>query len=157
MKKIILSIILSLITFAGFSQEDYAPEVPEIPVEMIFDKSLYSMNEGNMYMSMDPVAFVLATVLPVPYDAAKTEIFGGTPDTELHDLKSGELTENGKTYSYQTANVKSDDVKDLIMEMYIIKIDEDNSMMVSGAYDVKSKTKFEKEIKKAALSAKPVQ
>ena len=43
------------------------------------------------------------------------------------------------------------------MEMYIIKMDAETSMMVSGAYDVKAKTKFEKEIKKAALSAKPVQ
>ena len=157
MKKIIAALALSLLTFNGFAQEDYAPEVPEIPVEMNFDKSLYSMNEGNMYMSMDPVAFVLATVLPVSYEAATDEIFGGTPDPELHDLKSGELTENGKTYSYQTANVKSDDGKDLIMEMYIIKMDAETSMMVSGAYDVKAKTKFEKEIKKAALSAKPVQ
>lgn len=154
MKKIILSIVLSCTTFAGFSQEDYAPEVPEIPIEMQFNKALYSMNEGNMFMSMEPVAFILATVLPVPYDDAKTEIFGGAPDPELLDLKSGEKTEAGKTYAYQTANVKSEDGKDLAMEMYIIKIDASNSMMVSGAYETKAKTTFEHEIKKAALSAK---
>lgn len=157
MKKMIAALGLSLISFAGFAQEEYAPEIPEIAVDMQFNKALYSMNEGNMFMSMEPVAFVLATVLPVSYDAAKTEIFGGTPDPELKDLKSGEKTEAGKTYSYQTANVKSDDGKDLAMEMYIIKIDANTSIMVSGAYDVKAKATFENETKKAALSAKVVQ
>lgn len=154
MKKIVATIALSLLTLTGYSQEDYAPEVPEIPVDMQFNKALYSENQGNVYMSMEPVAFILATVLPVPYDAAKAEVFGGTPDPQLHDLKSGEKTEAGKTYAYQTANVKSEDGKDLAMEMYIIKIDATTSMMVSGAYDINAKATFEQETKKAALSAK---
>lgn len=157
MKKMIMALSLSLIALSGFAQEEYAPEVPEIAVDMQFNKTLYSMNEGNMFMSMEPVAFVLASVLPVSYDAAKAEIFGGTPDPELKDLKSGEKTEAGKTYSFQTANVKSDDGKDLAMEMYLVKIDANTTMMVSGAYDVKAKTTFENETKKAALSAKVAQ
>lgn len=157
MKMIIAAIALNLLAFSGSAQEDYAPEVPEIGVDMQFNKSLYSMNEGNMFMSMEPVAFILATVLPVSYDDAKAEIFGGSPDPELHDLKSGEKTEAGKTYAYQTANVKSDDGKDLAMEMYIVKIGASTSIMVSGAYETKAKTTFEKETKKAALSAKVTQ
>jgi hypothetical protein len=159
MKKFIMAIALSMVAFGSFAQEeeDYAQEVPEIPVDMQFNKTLYSMNEGNMFMSMEPVAFVLAVVLPATYEQAKSEIFGGTPDPELKDVKTGESKEAGKTFAYQTANVKSTDGKDLAMEIYIVKYDEVTSIMVSGAYDVKAKAVFEKETKKAALSAKPAQ
>lgn len=158
MKKIVMAIALSLITWGSFAQEaDYTAEVPEIPVDMQFNKSLYSMNEGNMFMSMDPVAFILAVVLPANYDQARAEIFGGTPDPELQNVKTGEGKEDGKTFAYQTADVKSTDGKDLSMETYIIKLDEATAIMVSGAYDKKAKATFEKETKKAALSAKPAQ
>ena len=157
MKKLFFAIVLNLVMFSGFAQEDYEVEIPEIPVDMVFNKSLYAMTEGNMFMSAEPVAFLVASVLPVSYSMAKEEILGGPPEPEFKNTKLGELTEAGKTFSYLTAEVKSDDGKDMLLEMYVVPIDAQTSVMVSGMYEVKAKASYEKEIKKAALSAKIAQ
>jgi len=153
----LFTMLLNLLVISGFAQDDYEMEVSEIPVDMIFNKSLYAMNEGNMFMSAEPVAFIVASVVPVDYKMAKEEILGGPPEPEFKNTKTGEITEAGKTFSYLTAEVKSDDGKDMLLEMYVVPIDSQTSVMVSGMYEVNTKALYEKEIKKAALSAKIAQ
>lgn len=155
MRKIITVAILFLVSFAGFAQEEEA--ISDIKIDMDFNKSLFPMAEGNMFMSTEPVAFIMANVMSQTYEDAKKEMETIAEDKELTEVKKGELTEKGKKILYQTAVIKNDQGQDLIMEIYVVKADEQSTIMISGGYDVKAKDTFKDEIRKAALSAKKAQ
>lgn len=151
MRKIITAVVLFLVSVAGFAQEE---AVSDVKIDMTFNKSLFPMAEGNMYMSTEPVAFIMANLMPQSYEAAKAEMESMAEDKELTNVKKGELKENGKNVLYQTALIKNDQGQDLVMEIYVVKVDAENTIMVSGGYDATAKSTFGNEIKKAALSAK---
>ena len=153
MRKIVTAIALFLISYAGFAQED---AVSEVKIDMNFNKSLFPMAEGNMYMSAEPVAFIMANMMAQTYEDAKAEMQAISEDKDLTDVKKGELKEKGKDILYQTALIKNDDGQDLVMEIYVVRVDKQNTIMVSGGYDLRAKETFKDEIKKAALSAKAV-
>ncbi|MEZ0007029.1 hypothetical protein ABH942_002407 [Flavobacterium sp. 28YEA47A] len=153
MRKIVIAIALFLVSSAGFAQED---AVSDVKIDMNFNKSLFPMAEGNMYMSTEPVAFIMANMMAQTYEEAKVEMQAISEDKDLTNVKKGELKEKGKDILYQTALVKNDDGQDLVMEIYVVKVDKQNTIMVSGGYDLKAKETFKDEIKKAALSAKAI-
>lgn len=153
MRKIVIAIALFLVSYAGFAQEDAASEVK---IDMTFNKSLFPMAEGNMYMSTEPVAFIMANMMAQTYEEAKAEMQAISEDKDLTNVKKGELKEKGKDVLYQTALIKNDDGQDLVMEIYVVKVDKQNTIMISGGYDLKAKETFKDEIKKAALSAKAI-
>lgn len=153
MKKIVTAVVLFLVSYAGFAQEE---AVSDVKIDMSFNKSLFPMAEGNMYMSTEPVAFIMANLMSQSYEEAKKEMQAIGEDKDLTEVKKGELNEKGKSILYQTAMIKNDQGEDLVMEIYVVKVDEQNTIMVSGGYDVKAKTTFKDEIKKAAVSAKAV-
>lgn len=153
MRKIVIAIALFLVSSAGFAQEDAASDVK---IDMNFNKSLFPMAEGNMYMSMEPVAFIMANMMAQTYEEAKAEMQAISEDKDLTNVKKGELKEKGKDVLYQTALIKNDDGQDLVMEIYVVKVDKQNTIMISGGYDLKAKETFKDEIKKAALSAKAI-
>lgn len=150
MRKIITAVVLFLVSVAGFAQEE---PVSDVKIDMTFNKSLFPMAEGNMYMSTEPVAFIMANLMSQSYEAAKAEMETLAEDKELTDVKK-ELKENGKNILYQIALIKNDQSQDLVMEIYVVKVDAENTIMVSGGYDATARSTFGNEIKKAALSAK---
>lgn len=154
MRKIITAVVLFIVSYAGFAQEE---AVSDIKIDMDFNKSLFPMSEGNMYMSTEPVAFIMANMMAQTYEEAKAEMQAISEDKDLTEVKKGELKEKGKSVLYQTALIKNDQGQDLVMEIYVVKVDEQNTIMVSGGYDTKAKATFKDEIKKAALSAKAAQ
>lgn len=153
MRKIVIAIALFLVSSAGFAQEDATSDVK---IDMNFNKSLFPMAEGNMYMSTEPVAFIMANMMAQTYEEAKAEMQAISEDKDLTNVKKGELKEKGKDVLYQTALIKNDDGQDLVMEIYVVKVDKQNTIMISGGYDLKAKETFKDEIKKAALSAKAI-
>ncbi|HEU4495985.1 MAG TPA: hypothetical protein VFR70_02930 [Flavobacterium sp.] len=155
MKKFITA-VLCLIAFSGLAQEEMETEVSVAPIEMEFNKQLYPLNEfKNMFMSVDHEATILAFVVPAPYDMLKAGVIGQEDASASKSIiESGEFKEAGKTIAYQIAADKNEDGKDLIMETYLIKLDGESSIMVTGTYEPVAKIIFQHETKKAALSAK---
>lgn len=155
MRKIIITVALFLVSYVGFAQNG---PISDVKVGMSFNKSLFPMVEGNMYRSTEPAAGIMAEIFSGSYEEAKKTLSQFVAELkDLTEVKKGELNEKGKSILYQTFMFKNEQGLDLVGEYYMKIFDDQNIIiMVCGSYDVKAKTTFKDEIKKAAVSAKLV-
>lgn len=157
--KIVGIIILLLTSINSFAQEDETVEElkSQIKIDMNFDKTLYPLNEGNMFYSNEPKAVIVAVDIPQKYEDMKNELNNDSDAEDLKDVKKGEFEEAGKKVIYFTGIMTDEDGKEVFMEILVKKATESSCIMITSLYDINAKEKFKKEARKAILSAKIVQ
>lgn len=156
-KKLLLVLALFTVSFSAVAQdgEEVVEEAPEVVIDMDFNKSLYSNNFGNMYMSESPKAVLMAMVIPQSYESGKTEL-KKSMEPDLKNFKVQEFTENGIKY-FSCSGIMKQNNEDVFVEVMVKKSVEDSCLMITSMYEVGVKSKYEKEAKKAIISAKVVE
>lgn len=156
-KKLFYVLTLFTVSFTAVAQdgEEVAEEAPEVVIDMDFNKTLYANNFGNIYMSESPKAVLIAMVVPQSYEELKAELDKDN-DTKVTNVKKGEATESGIKYSFFTGFVKEGDAE-IFIEAFVKKVDAKSCIMITSMYEVGVKAKYEKEAKKALISAKVVE
>jgi hypothetical protein len=147
-----LYLLLAVFTFttAIYAQET-VEELPEIAIQMDFDKTLYAQNMGNTFMSEAPKAVLVGIVLPQSYEDIKAEMDKDN-DPSLKDQKKVEFTDKGIKYMH-FSGIYTQEGLEMYFEAICKKIDENSCIMITSMYEGAAKTRFEKEGKKAAISA----
>ncbi len=155
-KKLFFILALFAVSFSAVAQdgEEVVEEAPEVVIDMDFNKSLYTNNFGNMYMSETPKAVLMAMVIPQSYESGKTEL-KKSMEPDLKNFKVQEFTENGVKY-FACTGIMNQNNEEVYVEVMVKKVADDSCLMITSMYEVGIKTKYEKEAKKAILSAKVV-
>lgn len=157
-KKLFYVLALFTVSFTAVAQDgegDVMEEAPEVVIDMDFNKSLYTNNFGNMYMSESPKAVLIAMVIPQSYDELKAEL-DKSSDAKVKNVKKGEATESGLKFCYFTGTTKEGD-DEIFVESLMKKVDANSCIIITSMYQLSVKTKYEKEAKKALVSAKIVE
>lgn len=156
-KKLFYFLALFTISFTAVAQDDEVVEemAPEVVIDMDFNKSLYANNFGNMYMSDSPKAVLIAMVIPQSYESGKTELTKAM-EPDLKNFKAQEFTENGLKY-YSCSGTMMQNSVEVFAEVMIKKTDENSCVMISSMYEIGVKSKYDKEAKRAIISAKITQ
>jgi len=156
-KKLFYFLALFTISFTAVAQDDEVVEemAPEVVIDMDFNKSLYANNFGNMYMSDSPKAVLIAMVIPQSYESGKTELTKAM-EPDLKNFKAQEFTENGLKY-YSCSGTMMQNSVEVFAEVMIKKTDENSCVMISSMYEIGVKSKYNKEAKRAIISAKITQ
>ncbi|SEP54734.1 hypothetical protein [Flavobacterium urocaniciphilum] len=155
-KKLLFVLALFTVSFSAVAQdgEEVVEEAPEVVIDMDFNKSLYANNFGNMYMSETPKAVLMAMVVPQSYESGKAEL-KKSMEPDLKNFKVQEFTENGVKY-FACTGIMNQNNEEVYVEVMVKKVVDDSCLMVTSMYEVGVKTKYEKEAKKAILSAKVI-
>lgn len=158
-QKMLLFVSFIFFTTAVIAQEDDAveEEMTQVAIDMKFNKSLYPMNEGNMFYSDTPKAVIMAMEVPQKYSEMKAELDSESQPEDLKNTKKGEFEEAGTKVIYFTGIMTDDTGKEIFMEILVKKATEDTCIMITSMYELSAKEKFSKEARKAILSAKIVQ
>ena len=154
MKKLFYFLALFVVSFNAVAQDgdDVVEMDQEVVIQMDFNKSLYANNFGNMYMSESPKAVLMAMLIPQNYESGKAEL-SKAMEPDLKNFKAQEFTEKGLKYYSCTGEMKQEGV-DVFVEVMIKKADDNSCVMISSMYEVGAKSKFDKEAKRAIISAK---
>lgn len=153
-KKLFYFLALFMMSFS-FAQEEIDEDfesAPDVVIDMDFNKSLYANNFGNMYMSDSPKAVLMAMVIPQSYESGKTELTKAM-ELDLKNFKAEEFKVNGLKY-FSCSGIMIQDSVEVFSEVIIKKTDENSCLMISSMYEVGVKSKYEKEAKRAIISAK---
>ncbi len=156
-KKLFYFLTLFTVSFS-FAQDEVVEEIEDLPeyvIDMDFNKSLYENNFGNMYMSDSPKAVLMGMVIPQDYESGKTEL-SKAMEPDLKNFKAQEISVNGLKY-YSCTGIMNQEGVEIFVEVMIKKIDDNSCLMVSSMYEVGIKSKYEKEGKRAIVSAKIVE
>ena len=156
-KKLFYFLALFAVSFS-FGQEENVEDLesaPDVVIEMDFNKSLYANNFGNMYMSDSPKAVLMAMVIPQSYESGKTELTKAM-EPDLKNFKAQEFSVNGLKY-YSCSGTMMQESVEVLVEVMIKKTDDNSCLMISSMYEVGVKTKYEKEAKRAIISAKIIE
>lgn len=156
-KKLFYFLALFAVSFS-FGQEENVEDLesaPDVVIDMDFNKSLYANNFGNMYMSDSPKAVLMAMVIPQSYESGKTELTKAM-EPDLKNFKAQEFSVNGLKY-YSCSGTMMQESVEVLVEVMIKKTDDNSCLMISSMYEVGVKTKYEKEAKRAIISAKIIE
>jgi hypothetical protein len=156
-KKLFYFLALFAVSFS-FAQEENVEDLesaPDVVIEMDFNKSLYANNFGNMYMSDSPKAVLMAMAIPQSYESGKTELTKAM-EPDLKNFKAQEFSVNGLKY-YSCSGTMMQESIEVFVEVMIKKTDDNSCLMISSMYEVGVKTKYEKEAKRAIISAKIIE
>lgn len=156
-KKLFYFLALFAVSFS-FAQEENVEDLesaPDVVIDMDFNKSLYANNFGNMYMSDSPKAVLMAMVIPQSYESGKTELTKAM-EPDLKNFKAQEFSVNGLKY-YSCSGTMMQESIEVLVEVMIKKTDDNSCLMISSMYEVGVKTKYEKEAKRAIISAKIIE
>lgn len=156
-KKLFYFLALFAVSFS-FAQEENVEDLesaPDVVIDMDFNKSLYANNFGNMYMSDSPKAVLMAMVIPQSYESGKTELTKAM-EPDLKNFKAQEFSVNGLKY-YSCSGTMMQESVEVLVEVMIKKTDDNSCLMISSMYEVGVKTKYEKEAKRAIISAKIIE
>ena len=156
-KKLFYCLALFAVSFS-FGQEENVEDLesaPDVVIDMDFNKSLYANNFGNMYMSDSPKAVLMAMVIPQSYESGKTELTKAM-EPDLKNFKAQEFSVNGLKY-YSCSGTMMQESVEVLVEVMIKKTDDNSCLMISSMYEVGVKTKYEKEAKRAIISAKIIE
>ncbi len=156
-KKLFYFLTLFAVSFS-FAQEENAEEIeeaPEVVIEMDFNKALYANNFGNMYMSDSPKAVLMAMLIPQDYESGKTEL-SKAMEPDLKNFKAQEFSVNGLKY-YSCSGIMMQNSIEVFAEVMIKKAEDNSCLMISSIYEIGVKSKYEKEAKRAIVSAKVIE
>jgi hypothetical protein len=157
-KKLFYYLALFMVSFTTFAQDEddeVVEEAPEVVIDMDFNKSLYVNNLGNMYMSDSPKAVLMAMVFPQSYESGKTEL-SKAMEPDLKNFKAQEFVENGLKY-YSCSGAMMQNSIEVFVEVMMKKTDDNSCVMITSMYEVGAKSQYDKEAKRAIISAKVIE
>ena len=106
-------------------------------------------------MSDSPKAVLMAMVIPQSYESGKTDLTKAM-EPDLKNFKAQEFSVNGLKY-YSCSGIMMQDSIEVFAEVMIKKTDDNSCLMISSMYEIGVKPKYEKEAKRAIISAKIIE
>jgi hypothetical protein len=154
-KKLFYFLALFTFSFTAFAQEEEVSDemVPEVVIDMDFNKSIYPESEGNAYFSNEPKAALIGMIVPKKYSELIVEMKKESPEG-IKNLKTGEFDNAGKKIFFYTGNITVENGTEIFMEVLVKYSDENECIVVTSMYEPSVKEKFGKEAKRAIISAK---
>jgi hypothetical protein len=156
-KKIFYILALFMVSFS-FAQEEIEEDfesAPEVVIDMDFNKSLYANNLGNMYMSDSPKAVLMAMIVPQSYESGKIDL-AKAMEPDLKNFKAQEFVQSGLKY-YSCSGIMMQDSIEVFVEVMMKKTDDNSCVMISSMYEIGVKSQYEKEAKRAIITAKVIE
>ncbi len=159
MKNLFTRKFVSFLTFfmvcsTAFGQKLESKEklAPAVVIFMDFNKSLYTKSEGNAYFSEDPKAALVGMIVPKKYTDLMEEMKKDAADG-VKNLQNGEFENAGVKYFFYSGNIIVEKTKEFFLEVILKETDADHCIVVTSMFQPKHKSIFEKEAKKAIISA----
>lgn len=150
-----LALFMTSFSFAQEEIEEDLESAPEVVIDMDFNKSLYANNLGNMYMSDSPKAILMAMVIPQSYESGKTDL-AKAMEPDLKNFKAQEFVQNGLKY-FSCSGIMLQDSIEVFVEVMMKKTDDNSCVMISSMYEIGVKSQYEKEAKRAIITAKIIE
>ncbi|WP_055435025.1 hypothetical protein [Lacinutrix algicola] len=164
-KKSILLITLCICAF-GFSQQDDTskPEDEKLEqalslmyksdIDMEIDEKVYSIVQGNSYLTEDQKSAIIGMVVPSSYADMKKDLENQKAKAGMTILDKGEVThEDGKKILFTKSSLEREG-EVYIMFIYCKENDEESSIMITSYFEKNKENKYLDLIQKAAFSAK---
>jgi hypothetical protein len=163
MKTVFSLFLLLLISISSFAQSDASDST-----SAQLDKALSGLfgqnvimdvdttvlkKEGPFYVSEDPMVFIMAMVVPKPYEEAIKGMDEQVKDPGVKFNERGEFVENGQKFAFMKGTAKKKG-KTAVMELYATAADANTTIFVTGVCEKKEAAEHAFRFRKAAISAK---
>ncbi len=124
-------------------------------IEMDIDKSMFTMNEGNMYFTEDQKTGIVAMAVPQSFAKMKENMGKDKKKEGMELVDKGEITINGQNVLFMKNETKKEG-QDFIILIYAKEIDAETSMMITSFFEKSKEAAIKPLAEKAIVSAKLV-
>jgi len=124
-------------------------------IDMDIDKSVFTMNEGNMYFTDDQKIGIVAMVVPQSFAKVKESMNKDKKKENMQLLDKGEISLNGQKVLFMK-NQTEKEGKEYIILIYCKENDADSSIMITSFFEKSKESEIKPMAEKAITSAKLV-
>lgn len=173
MKKVLLSVITALVICSYSSAQDLSMDTTSVDTSMVgmqemmnkmftndvkieIDTVLFPIHQASFYMTdatPTPAAVIMTLILPQPFDQVIQSMNVNASKGMNMTIKTNEtLVINNKTATHISGSSIIDG-KTQLTEIYVIRENENQTLMITGVFNEATSAKYIGSAKKAAYSA----